>query len=90
MFVTDHGGIQSLSNYNYQWELTENILRSPQPFEEVTKKISINIASIAEVIVEIRVILFYLSNKGKDYGVQTMREILRDAIEFRFVNKGRI
>ena len=60
-------------------------LRTLQPFEEVT-----NIVSIAEVIVEIRGILFYLSKKDKDKGVQTMREILRDAIEFRFVNKGLI
>ena len=88
MFVKDHGGIQNLSNYH--WELTENILRTLQPFEEVQKIFCSNIVSIAEEIVEIRVILFYLCKKDKDKGVQTMREILRDAIEFRFVNKGRI
>ena len=42
------------------------------------------------MFVEIRVILSYLSKKDKDKGVQTLREILRDSIEFGFVNKGRI
>ena len=51
MFVTHHGGIQNLSNY--QWELTENILIILQPFEELTKRFSNDVVSIGEVIVEI-------------------------------------
>ena len=88
MFVTDHGGIQNLSNY--QWELTENILRVLQPFEELTKRFSSDIVSIGEVIVEIRIILHYLAKIEKSQGVQTMKDVLKTAIESRFVNRAHI
>ena len=87
MFVTDHGGIQNLSNY--QWELQRiYVLRILQPFEEVTKRFSSDIIPFEEV--EIRDILLYLT-KMKNFKVfQTMKEALKTAIESRFIEKGHI
>ena len=88
MYASDHYGITSLSIY--QWQLTENILRLLQPFEEVTKRFSSNSACISEVIVEVQVLLRYLGRKENDEGVQTMKSELRDSINSRFVIKGEI
>ena len=51
---------------------------------------SIDIVSIGEVIVEIRIILHYLAKNEKSQGVQTMKDVLKTAIESRFVHQAHI
>ena len=68
-----------------QWGLIENMLSLLQPFEELTKEISLSSASTADVIPSVMALKRYLGKAiASDHGVKMAKSTLMEAVMRRF------
>ncbi|XP_071054789.1 zinc finger BED domain-containing protein 4-like [Onthophagus taurus] len=69
-----------------QWSLIQPLLDLLEPFEEITKVMSSNVAFISEVIPTITTLKVYLSKEDENlfHGVGTMKNCIYDEINRRF------
>ncbi|KAK7888714.1 hypothetical protein WMY93_024274 [Mugilogobius chulae] len=71
----------------YQWELMSKVADVLSPFEELTKVVSRETATAADVIPAITVLIRVLSReRDEDQGIRTMKRTLLDAVEKRFAD----
>lgn len=85
LYVTDHESLNNLTSS--QWELMEQCLKLPKPFEEITKITSSGLSCISEVIPQVVTLLKYLEKEetaDRTPNLLTMRSSLRNELQKRF------
>ena len=68
----------------HQWELMDRLVALLEPFEEITRQISSDDATLADVIPVVTTLQMTLEQHDNDSGVQTMKSVLLSNIKDRF------
>ena len=70
----------------HQWELMDKLVALLEPFEEITRQISSEDATLADVIPVVTALQMTLERHDNDSGVQTMKSVLLSDIKNRFTD----
>ncbi|BFZ15313.1 hypothetical protein BsWGS_18352 [Bradybaena similaris] len=69
-----------------QWAVTENVVTTLEPFEEITREVSAAQASISIVIPLVKTLMAFRQKEGSDAGIKTMKAALLEAVSSRFAD----
>jgi len=70
----------------HQWSLLEKLVDLLEPFEELTRQLSSDDATLADVIPVVTALQLTLERHENDTGVQTMKGVLLDELKTRFAS----
>lgn len=82
LYASEHNLPSNLTSN--QWMLAEKTVQVLAPFEEITRAVSAETATCADVIPAITVLKRALAREENDTGIKTMKSTLLEAVERRF------